>query len=239
MGFFQRYDTFFKLVFLFVLVLVVVNLALIDKALLFAGDKNGGAALPTQILSKVGCDEECQRIIDQKVADAALRLPSSSVQDTCGTECEKKIDEKVSQAIAKLPTPKAGTTAKSNGATKTSFISVGTSFSTTNTDWTDIKGGEAWVDPADYGSSGSPTFTWEVSLKIANKNGEAWARLYDTTNNIAVSGSEVSVTTADYTTVSSGNLPLWSGRNLYRVQIKSTTSQTASFVTGRVKVVYK
>lgn len=159
--------------------------------------------------------------------------------EKCGEDCEELIDEKVNRAIKTKDKGSLGKVSSPVLPTqpKTSYIPIGTAFSTTKTEWTDVLGGEVYIDPADYGEA--PVFGFEVSVKIANKNGVAWVRLYDSTNNIAVSGSELTSTTSEYSTVSVSNLPFWSGKNLYRIQIKSTTSQEVSVTGGKVKVTYK
>jgi len=121
--------------------------------------------------------------------------------------------------------------------TGTDYIPVGATFTTTATSWTDVPGGNVYIDLAnDYSSSAY--VTWQASLKVAHGNGQALARLYDATNNIAVSGSEISTTSGDLTFVSSGSLPLWAGNNLYKVQVRSLNSFEVTYDSGKIKVVY-
>lgn len=165
--------------------------------------------------------------------------PPSASSDSCGSECKAFITSEVERLVAAIPTPKASTTTtvvQQNGTVKTSYIPVGSSLSTTSSAWTNVAG-EIYIDPADYGKT--PTFSWTVSLKIANSNGEVRARLFDVTHGIAVDGSELSNNTSSYVSSSSGNIPFWSGRNLYRVQIKSTVGQEASIASAQIKVTYK
>lgn len=175
----------------------------------------------------------------QKVASKVEQtLPwPQTVIDRCGEDCQKEIDKRVGQALATgSAKTAAGSVAKTGSSTKTSTLSVGSTFSTTNTDWTDVPG-NVYVDPAGYGAT--RTFYWEGSIKIADGNGEARARLYDATNNIAVNNSEISTSSPSFTTVGSAALPFWAGSNLYKVQLKSSSSQTASFVSGAIKIIYQ
>jgi hypothetical protein len=121
---------------------------------------------------------------------------------------------------------------------KTSFLSMGTSYSTTSTDWVDVPDSKVYIDLInDYGSN--PYVTWEASLKVAHGNGQAFVRLYDETNKIAVVGSELSTTNnSEYKQVYSGSLALWRGNNLYKVQIKSLNSFSVTYSSGRIKVSY-
>lgn len=118
----------------------------------------------------------------------------------------------------------------------TSYVPFSGSFSTTNTDWTDIPGTQAYVDlKNNYSETAYVTF--EASLK-ANPGSTAHARLFDSTHGFGVLGSEVNTASTSSTLVSSGKLNLWSGNNLYKVQIKSLNSFNVTFDSGRMKLVY-
>lgn len=159
----------------------------------------------------------------------------STIVDTCGPDCQKEIDKKVSATLKSEETP-ARSHLADTVSTKTSYISIGSTFVTRNTEWTDIPG-QVTIDPAGYGAS--HTFSWDASVKIGNANGEVQIRLFDLTNGIAVSGSELSATASSYTNVTSGNLPFWDGDNTYKAQIRSTSGEEATFASGRIRVVYK
>jgi hypothetical protein len=164
----------------------------------------------------------------------------TTTQDTCGEECQKTIQEEVASAISTISgTPKTTTTVTTPAAAKnTSYISLSGPVSTTSTQWVDIPGVEVYIDLAnDYGKGA--TAGWEANLKVAHGNGQAFARLFDVTHGTAVDGSEVSTTNnADYKIVSSSNIYLWAGRNLYRLQLKSLNSFEVTFLSGHIKVTY-
>src|SRR3990172_4713127 len=152
--------------------------------------------------------------------------------DECGDECRKTIDEEVARAVATISASTKVTNLPSNQTSlkgQTSYISLSGPFTTTATDWINLNGVEAYIDlEKEYGKGA--TVSWESSLKVAHGNGQAFARLFDVTHGIAVSGSEISTTNnADSKLVTSGNLNLWAGRNLYRVQIKSLNSFEVTF----------
>ena len=118
----------------------------------------------------------------------------------------------------------------------TSYVPFSGSFSTTNTDWTDVPGTSAYVDlKNNYNESAYVTF--EASLK-ANPGSTTYARLFDATHGFGVVGSEINTASTSSTLVSSGKLNLWSGNNLYKVQIKSLNSFNVTFDSGRIKLVY-
>ena len=76
-------------------------------------------------------------------------------------------------------------------------------------------------------------------MKVTNGNGAAYARLFDVTHGVAVDGSELSSSAENFAQISSGRIRVWSGNNLYRVQIKSLNGFTVYFDSGRMKIVTK
>ena len=161
--------------------------------------------------------------------------------DSCGTTCKSEIQRAVSEAMATL-SGKPQTTTKITTPVptgkKTSYISLSGPITTTSTAWVDASGVEVYVDLTNDYSKDATVF-WEATLSVANGNGQAFARLFDVTHGIAVNGSEISLTNnATPTLVSSGNLSFWSGKNLYRVQLKSLNSFVVTFASGRIKIVY-
>lgn len=159
------------------------------------------------------------------------------------TVTEAEVQKAISQAIATLSgTPKttarpAATTVTAQ-STKTTYIPMGSVWSTFATDWVDVEDSDVYIDLANDFSK-TAYVTLEVSLKVANANGQAFARLKDVTHGIIVDGSELSTTNnADYVRVSSSKLNLWSGKNLYRTQIKSLNGSAVTYSGGKLKLVY-
>lgn len=168
----------------------------------------------TTIEQKTGCDSECQKIITEEVGRAVATISANT----------KSII--INQASGNISKPQV------------SYIPLDGNFSTTSTDWTDAKGIEVSFDLAKDYSAGAKV-AWEASLRVANSNGTAYARLFDVTHGIAVDGSEISVTdSSDYQRVSSGDLKLWAGRNVYRVQIKSLNSFNVDYTAGKIRISY-
>lgn len=174
----------------------------------------------------------------EDVVNEGSQDPESS--DTCGEDCQKKIEEGVAAAVALISiTPQTSTTITQASSKKnTSYISLNGPVSSTSTQWVSIPGVEVYIDfNNDYGSGA--TASWEANLKVAHGNGQASARLFDVTHGTAVDGSEVSTTNnPDYSIVSSSNISLWSGRNLYRLQLKSLNSFEVTFLSGHIKITY-
>lgn len=182
-----------------------------------------------------------------------LPLSTNDIQvvDKCGDDCKKEIEKVVSDSIATLsgstdtkiveketvktiqvtPVPEAS-------SKQTVYLPIGGPVGTTSTDWYNVPGTEFYLDYArDYGTDAYAN--WDAYLKVTDGNGAAYARLYDSTNKVAVNGSEVLVSgSGDLKQVSSGQLNFWQGRNLYLVQIKSLNGYEATFGNGRVKIIY-
>ncbi len=154
----------------------------------------------------------------------------------------QQINDQISAAIATLsanPKPVIQQVVQTvDSGQQVTFVPLGTTGSTTSTDWVDIPGSETTLDANnEYGSDAY--FDWKVSLKVAHANGEAFARIYDATNNIAVQGSEVSVVNKDeFTQVGSGQMAFWNGNNMYKVQMKSLNSFEVSYSSANIKATY-
>lgn len=186
------------------------------------------------------------KVLQQKYTDfpqTTKELTEVKVEtvDVCNEECLKTIDQEVAKAVATISGVAKVTNLPSNQSAlkgETTYISLSGPFTTTSSDWIDLNGAEVYIDlEKEYGKNA--TATWEATLKVAHGNGQSYARLFDVTHQIGVSGSEISTTNnSDSKLVASGNLNLWSGRNLYRVQIKSLNSFEVTFGGGRIKVNY-
>lgn len=189
-------------------------------------------------------------LVYQKTKDVTVQtLPNStnSTQyiDECGEICKKQIADNVAAALSTISaSPKevtktvTVTPVPSKTKSQTAYIPIAGSITTTSSEWYDAPGTEFYLDfNTDYGKAAYAS--WEASLKVADGNGKAFARLYDVTNKIAVNGSEISISNnGDLTQAISGGLSFWAGNNQYRVQLKSLNTFTVTFGSGRVKIIY-
>ncbi len=155
-------------------------------------------------------------------------------------DISSEVQKAVADALAKIPSPtpvvKTITQTTTTASHGTVYIPLGGQGNTTNTGWVDVPNNEVYINlKGDYGQTAKAT--WDVFLRVENANGQAFARLFDVTHSIAVDGSEVSiVNNASFTQASSGNLNLWAGKNLYRVQLKSLNGFPIYLDSGRVKI---
>lgn len=190
------------------------------------------------VLERIVTSFSGQYVVTSKNEDNKV-APASEV--SCSEECQKEIEDKINQAIStisatKTTAPKSTVVSKSES--KTAYVPLSGPITSTSTEWVDVIGTDVYIDLLnDYGKN--TYVSWEAFLKVANGNGQAFARLYDATHGIGVDGSEISLTNVGTSTqVSSGKLNLWAGRNLYRVQIKSLNSFEVTFGSGRIKITY-
>lgn len=172
-----------------------------------------------------------------------------SSQKETGTECPAACREEIGQlqgAIATLstetktvekPTVEKPTPAQIAPFAKTIYIPLGGNGSSANMNWTDIPGAQVYLNLSDY--IGVNQVIWEAALRVKNGNGQAIARLFDVTHSVGVPGSEIYVGTETATTVASSSLVIWSGNNLYRVQLKSLTGYEATLDSARIKITLK
>jgi hypothetical protein len=161
---------------------------------------------------------------------------------TCSSACKSEIEKIVSDAVLagsrgeveRIVETKTIVTESSG----TDYIAMGSTSTTISTDWVTLEETGVYIDLIeDYGEDA--IVSWEVFLKVQHSNGQAFARLYDATNNIAVDLSELSTTNnAEFERVSSGYLPFWRGRNLYEIQVKSLNSFLVTYSGGRIKISY-
>ncbi|MCL5784483.1 MAG: hypothetical protein M1142_03975 [Patescibacteria group bacterium] len=114
------------------------------------------------------------------------------------------------------------------------YIPLGTGGSSTGSDWTTINTYKITLDPADY--PGYSSMQLELSLRVYQGNGKAFARLINSDDGLAVLLSEVSTTFGDYTWVTSSPFTLSSGKKNYKVQLKSLTGYEAGIQNARIKV---
>lgn len=184
------------------------------------------------------------QVINPK-SQISTNIPIVQNVDQCGVECQKYVDLKVAEVqsskVAKssptpVPTPKVVYQAVPKTKTRTvSYVTVPGSGSTTATDWTIISGSDFYFNPADY--PGLVAVYFEANMKLMTGSGMAYVRLYDSTHGIGVQGSNASTQAGTDTVVESGNISFWQGKNLIKVQIKSLTTESTVYNSGRLRII--
>lgn len=175
----------------------------------------------------------------QDKSQISTNIPIIQNVDQCGEECRAYIDSKMVKIFSTpSPTPTPRVVYQTAPKTKTrtvSYVTVPGSGSTKATDWTIVSGSDFYFNPADY--PGLVEVYFEANMKLMTGSGMAYVRLYDSTHGIGVQGSDASTKSGTDTVVESGNISFWQGKNLIKVQIKSLTTESAVYNSGRLRIV--
>lgn len=176
----------------------------------------------------------------EKSAGASAQPIAIEMGESCPEFCKQEIVSEVAKAVATI-SASPSTAVVNQSVTQTSspqvsFVPLGSSYSTTSQDWMTIEDSAVFINLInEYGEDAK--VSWEASLKVAHGNGQAFARLWDDTNKIAVVGSEIATTNnLTYSTVSSKDLAFWRGGNIYKVQLKSLNGFEVYYSGGKIKI---
>jgi len=220
------------LLVLFIL-LVVVNLLVLDIKLFLKTDKKEIAS-PTAPTAAIV--EKQPQLIREKEEEKEKPLllekePTVDFQAVCQKEISRALAtlsaqpqpvvEKISQQVS-APQP------------KTVYFPLGGGVSTTNRSWSYVGGAEGYFDKLNY--QGAETISLEVFLRVKHGAGEAQARLYDATNGVVISNSQLSAGEETFSLKTSPALNLLDGNNLYQVQLRSSTGYEAFMDGARLKI---
>jgi hypothetical protein len=185
-------------------------------------------------------------ILDYAFIRRWMSQPAPDPKSDPISSCRQIIDDQIGQLDQKyqpllsatpvITAPSTTTPAPVKTVTRqVVYIPISGQGQTLSTSWTDLPGTDFYLNTADY--TGFKQAYFESSLKLQNGNGLAFARLFDLTHGIEVWGSETQAGGQKGALAVSSLLTLRPGNNLYRVQLKSLTADTAIFASGRLKIV--
>ena len=188
-------------------ILVVVNLFYFDF-FAFKNIQTGAkeSISPAISTAPVSCPDECKTLIS-----ANTRAESTGVITPTS-----------------LPTP-----VRTKTSQRDFFIDFGAGESKAS-DWVDLVGLEANIDNSKFGKIKQVVF--EASLFIPNGNQKAYARLYNVTDKHPVWYSEVNHEGGTAKLLISPPIQLDQGDKLYRVQMKTSLSDTAKLLQARIRI---
>jgi hypothetical protein len=149
----------------------------------------------------------------------------------------ENLEAAIAQIQAKLgqtPSSSANPTSSTTSKVPAYILSLGSSGSTTQLDWTAVSSPTITINPSDY--PGATSFQLEGYLSSFQGNGTAYARLYNSTTGTSIGNSSISTTSENPTWVSSQTFSLPSGKTTYSFQLKTTTGYTATLENARLKV---
>lgn len=114
------------------------------------------------------------------------------------------------------------------------FVPLGTGTSSSDS-WTDVPGAQAMIDSGQY--SGIKSVAFEAAVHVPDHNEGVWVRLYNSTDNYSIGGSELYYTDGNASTLlSTGAISLGSGNKLYKVQMKTQLKFPANLTNARIHI---
>lgn len=120
---------------------------------------------------------------------------------------------------------------------KESSISIQASASTQNyLDWYTIPGSEFTFNKANY--PGAKSFYFQANLSTDSSDRYAYARLYDATHGIGITGSDINSTSTTLAQAQSGQLNPFSGDLTVRLQVKGLNGNLVTIGNSRIIVTY-
>ncbi len=174
--------------------------------------------------SAVTSDHAAQNVVTNSTATPGASL-ESRVQSLEVSIADLK------QQITSLKKSSSTTSTTSTSSNRSPvFIPLGNTGTNSTNDWVTIPYLEATIDTADYPNYKNAVL--EVSLRVFQGSGTAYARLINISSGLAILDSQISTGSFDYTWVSSNAFQLYLGRNTYRVQLKTLTAGYDASVQG-------
>lgn len=215
----SKWHLFFKIIFSFFFILVVLNLVLLDVKFFNA-----------------------QSTKEVKEAEHLVNNPLPSISDQCPNSCLSQIKEATASVkLAQIDNNKSLQQSSSNQSSQASaasgvkefFIPFG-SGSNSSDDWIDVYGLQAYVDSSQYPQIKSVAF--EASVRIPTGNESAYVRLYNVTDKHPVWFSEVSLDGGTPKLLISKPITLDLGNKLYQVQMKTSLKFQAILDQARLHI---
>jgi len=212
----MNFPTGIKITITVFFILVLINLCYLDFT--FLKDK-----------------KEANLILNTKPTGTSISDNPVSSESACLNDCQKIIDETIGNINStNIDIPVENTTPIKTKTVEREFsISFGSSTSKTS-NWEDLLGVEAYIDNTKYGNIKQALF--EASISIPNGNQTAYVRLFNVTDKHPVWFSEISIEGGTPRLLISSPIKLDDGNKLYRVQMKTSLSDSANLIQSRLKI---
>lgn len=130
-----------------------------------------------------------------------------------------------------------GVSTTSQGTTTTKsplYIPLGSTGSSTATDYTSNSSFQASINPDNY--PGYTSMQLQVVTRVLNGNGTAYTRLYNSSSGTSILTSELSTSSSDFVLLLSQPFTLPSGSKNYTLQMKSLTGYENDIQSASIKV---
>ncbi len=174
---------------------------------------------------------------------AVSPAPSNSAvapNDLCPNSCKTLIKEATSseQIVKTTQTPIIRAVTQPvqtvTSQVKEFFVPLGTGTSSSDS-WTNVPGAQATIDHSQYPGLKSAAF--EAAVHVPGHNEGVWVRLFNSTDNYPVGGSELYYENGNSAALlSSGAISLGSGNKVYTVQMKTQLKFPADLTTARIHI---
>lgn len=181
--------------------------------------------------------------IVQTPKEVPATLPIATSSPTTSSSADSGLVSKVTSLeaevadlksrITNLEKKPASTTSKSTTVSKVPvYIPLGAGGSNSNTNWADMPGYSILIDPGEY--NGYSSMQLEVNMRLNQLGGSAMARL-SSSDGTAISSELSSAQTVNNLNTSLG-FKLPTGKNIYKLQVKSTAGHEMFIQDARIKV---
>lgn len=184
-------------------------------------------------ISQGGDTEVRLDILEKAVVEVLDRLDKLDSSDSELENRLKTLESKVDSLSKTTTAPTSIAPTQTTIQKAPIYIPLGASGSTGDKNFVSIASFEISLDPADF--AGYTNVQLELSLKLSESAGLAYARLYNQTDQVA-SSAEVSTSSSQYVLLTTSGLKLSAGRKTYRLQLRSTEGYEATAQNARIKV---
>ena len=168
------------------------------------------------------------------VKPSATPAPSTQTIQKLDDSRINSLDAQITELKARVSVLEKATPALVvSSSQSTVYIPLGSGGSWGSTDWYTTNEYQISLDPANY-----PKYTGmvlEVTLRMVESVGTASVRLYNTSDNYAIS-SQLDTTSTSFVLVSSSSFKLATGSKTYKLQVKTSEGRDMFIQSARIRV---
>lgn len=199
------------------------------------------------LTSKTSSSTESGNLVDNLIRPSKTPKPTSKVSSTgsSSSNVENRIEVlentviQLQTRVAILEQTSPSPAAQQSSSTSNKYplyIPLGSGGQAGDKGWFSVNQYQVSIDPGQY--PGYTSMQLEVNLRLLQKSGTGYARLFNSSDNSAVSSSEVSTTTDQFGLFTSSGFTLTSGSKIYKMQIKSSEGVELQIESARIKVIF-
>jgi hypothetical protein len=203
------------------------------------------ASLPEQIsqASLNSTDSERLKILEQAVITLAQKVQELSTKQPSGQSLAPTLETRVKNLETNLVSLQGQIDQFKTSASPTPvqtfskspvYIPLGSTGPIEDRNYLSINSTAISIDTGNY--PGYTSMQLELSMSLSESVGTGYASLYNKTDGVTVSGSEVSTTSSTSTLLTSSTFKLAGGSKTYTLQVKSSQGYPATVQNARIKV---